>query len=253
MSLQTHTIIGRKPVLEAIKSGAEIERVYIIRGNKGGIISEIFREAKKRNIKINEVPQQKIQQYSKSENTQGVVALKSSFNYCGLDDILSGIKNKIADQEDYKPLILILEQIQDTHNLGAILRTAEAAGVDGVIITKHNSAPVNATVEKTSAGAVSHLKIHQANNLVNTLKVLKDEGFWIIGSTLADSKSMYELDFNLPAALIVGNEEKGIRKLTTENCDFLVNIPMTGKIQSLNVSVAAGILLYEIFKQRNEF
>ncbi len=250
MALRTHYIIGRKPVLEAIKSGAEIERIYIVRGNKGGIIIDIFREAKKRNIKVNEVPQQKIQQYSKSENSQGVVALKSSFNYSGLEEILVPVKKKKDSNPDYKPLLLILEQIQDTHNTGAILRTAEAAGVDGIIITKHNSAPINATVEKTSAGAVSHLKIHQANNLVNTLKVLKDEGFWIFGSTLGGSKPMYELDFNLPAAVIVGNEEKGIRKLTADNCDFLINIPMTGKIQSLNVSVAAGVLLYEVIRQR---
>lgn len=250
MSLQSHIIVGRKPVLEAVKSGADIERIYISKGNKGGIIVDISREAKKRAIKINEVPDQKIRSYSKSENTQGVVAIKSSFGYCGLDEILHGIKKKISADPGYKPLLLILEQIQDTHNLGAILRTADASGVDGVIITRHHSAPVNSTVEKTSAGAVSYLKIHQANNLVNTIKLLKDEGFWIFGSTLADSKSMYETDFNTPAALIVGNEEKGIRKLTSENCDFLVNIPMSGKIQSLNVSVAAGILLFEVSRQR---
>jgi 23S rRNA (guanosine2251-2'-O)-methyltransferase len=250
LSLNSNIIIGRKPVLEAIKSETEIERIYITRGTKGGIIIDIFREAKKRNIKVNEVPQQKIQQFGKFENTQGVVALRSSFDYCSLDDILSVIRTKTITKSDYKPLILILEHIQDTHNLGAILRTAEAVGVDGVIVTKHNSAPVNATVEKTSVGAISYIKIHQASNLINTVKILKEEGFWIFGSSLEKSKSVYDLDFGIPTALIMGNEEKGIRKLTAENCDFLVNIPMTGKIQSLNVSVAAGILLFEMYRQR---
>ena len=251
MSLETNIIIGRKPVLEAIKSGVEIERIYIARGTKGGVIIDIFREAKKRNIKINEVPQQKLQQFGNFENMQGVVATRSSFDYCSLEEILTKIKTKTMTRDNYKPLLLILEQIQDTHNLGAILRTAEAVGVDGVIITKHNSAPVNATVEKTSAGAISHIKIHQAGNIVNTIKILKEEGFWIFGSTLENSVSMYDLDFGVPSVLIMGNEEKGIRKLTAENCDFLVNIPMTGNIQSLNVSVAAGILLFEMYRQRN--
>ena len=156
------------------------------------------------------------------------------------------------------PLLLVLDSIQDTHNLGAILRTAECSEVHGIIVTKHNSAPLNETVVKTSAGATEFLKICPVNNLSNTLKELKDNGFWIIGSSLdkspdgsAQSNIYSQIDYKIPLALVVGNEEKGIRRLTANNCDILVNIPMRGKIQSLNVSVATGILLFEILRQRN--
>ena len=152
----------------------------------------------------------------------------------------------------------MLDSIQDTHNLGAILRTAECSDVHGIIVTKHNSAPVNETVVKTSAGATELLKICPVNNLSNILKELKDNGFWIIGSYLEDSSEWSQklkdytlVDYKVPVALVVGNEEKGIRRLTAENCDILVNIPMRGKIQSLNVSVATGILLFEMLRQRN--
>ena len=149
-------------------------------------------------------------------------------------------------------LYLILDSIQDTHNLGAILRTAECAGVDGVILTKHNSAPLNETVTKTSAGATEHLKICLVDNLVNAIKELKENKFWIFGSYLNEAKEFTAADYKLPAAIIVGNEEKGIRKLVAENCDFLIKIPMLGKIQSLNVSVSAGILLFEVLRQRSK-
>ncbi|MCJ7650609.1 MAG: 23S rRNA (guanosine(2251)-2'-O)-methyltransferase RlmB, partial [Candidatus Lokiarchaeota archaeon] len=149
------------------------------------------------------------------------------------------------------PLLLILDSIQDTHNVGAILRTADCSGVSGIIITKHNSAPINETVVKTSAGATEHVKICQVNNLSQAIKELKDNGFWIVGSSLEGSKPYTEVDYKIPIAVIVGNEEKGIKKLTAENCDFLVYIPMKGKIQSLNVSVATGILLFEILRQRS--
>ena len=158
--------------------------------------------------------------------------------YFSLQDIIQSSKEKTY------PLILILDSIQDTHNLGAILRTAECAGVDGVLITKHNSAPINETVTKTSAGAIEHLKICLVDNLVNAIKELKDNGFWIFGSYLNDAKHYDMMDYKLPAAIILGNEEKGIRKLVAENCDFLIKIPMLGKIQSLNVSVSAGILTF---------
>jgi 23S rRNA (guanosine2251-2'-O)-methyltransferase len=161
-----------------------------------------------------------------------------------LENIISGAKSSS------NPLILILDSIQDTHNVGAILRTAECSGVNGVIVTKYNSAPINATVVKTSAGATEHVKIAQVNNLANTIKVLKESGFWIVGSSLDDAKLYTEVDFTVPIALIVGNEEKGIRKLTADKCDFMVKIPMAGKLQSLNVSVATGILLFEVMRQR---
>jgi len=144
----------------------------------------------------------------------------------------------------------VLDSIQDPHNLGAILRTAECAGVDGVVITKHHSAPVNETVAKTSAGAAEILKIAPVNNLSQALKELKENGFWIAGTSLENSKNYLETDYKIPLALILGNEEKGIRRLTAESCDFLIKIPLKGKIQSLNVSVAAGVILFEILRKR---
>ena len=237
-------IVGRKPVLEAINSGEPIEQVYLLFGQKGSIIEAIRIASKKKGIKCNEIPSNKFKTYSDRPNTQGVIALKSSHTFFSIEEIIEDSK-----KEKY-PLVLLLDSIQDTHNLGAILRTAECSGVTGVVITKHNSAPVNATVAKTSAGASEHVKICPVSNLVHTIDLLKDKGFWIIGSSLENSKDYTDQDYKMPVALIIGNEEKGIRRLTAEKCDFLVKIPMTGKIQSLNVSVAAGVLLFEILKQR---
>lgn len=237
-------IIGRKPVLEAINSGEDLEQVYILFGQRGSIITAIRVAAKKRGIKCSEVPADKFRAIADHSNAQGVAAKKPEHKFYSLDEIISSSKqNKF-------PLLLLLDSIQDTHNLGAILRTAESSGVDGVVITKHNSAPVNQTVIKTSAGATEYVKICQVNNLAQAIKELKDNGYWIVGSSLENSKDYTEVDYKMPAALILGNEEKGIRRLTAEACDFLVKIPMKGKIQSLNVSVSAGILLYEILQQR---
>jgi len=245
-------IIGRKPVLEAINSSEEIEQVYILFGQQGKIINTIRAAAKKRGIKCNQIPLEKFRTLIQNRNAQGVAAVKQSQKFYSLNDIISWSKNSPS------PLILILDSIQDTHNVGAILRTAECSGVDGVIVTKHNSAPINETVVKTSAGATEHVKIAQVNNLANTIDELKENGFWIVGSSLEpaspagrNAKPYTGIDYKIPVALIVGNEEKGIRKLTADKCDFLVEIPMTGKLQSLNVSVATGILLFEITRQRN--
>jgi 23S rRNA (guanosine2251-2'-O)-methyltransferase len=237
-------IIGRKPVLEAINSGEELEQVYILYGQKGNIIDAIRVAAKKRRIKINQIPLEKFRILIQSTNAQGVAAIKPAYKFHSLDDIISYAKSSS------NPLILILDSIQDTHNVGAILRTAECSGVNGIVVTKHNSAPINATVVKTSAGATEHVKIAQINNLANTIKVLKENGFWIVGTSLENAKPYTEVDFTIPIAIIVGNEEKGIRKLTADKCDFLVKIPMAGKLQSLNVSVATGILLFEVMRQR---
>lgn len=238
-------IYGRKPVLEAIKSDAELEVIYISYGQHGEIISQIFSAAKKRGIKISQLSTSKFELLSEGSNAQGVIALKVTQKYFDLGELIDSAKNSSP------PLLLLLDSIQDPHNLGAILRTAECAGVDGVIVTTNQSTPITDTVEKISAGAVSHLKICKVNNLVQTIQQLKKEGYWIAGSHLStESKNFTEQDYKMPIALIVGNEEKGIRKLVAENCDFLVKIPMKGKIDSLNVSVAAGILLFEINRQR---
>lgn len=238
-------IIGRKPVLEAINSGAEIEVVYVSFGQHGDAINRIFTAAKKNGIKVSQVSPQKFNSIAKNEDAQGVVAFKSTQKFYELGDLIDEAKKSAH------PLLLLLDSIQDPHNLGAILRTAECAGVDGVIVTTNQSSPITETVEKISAGAVSYVKVCRVTNLVQTMNILKEEGFWTVGTSLNNSKNYSEMDYKMPVALVMGNEEKGIRKLVAETCDFLVKIPMQGKVDSLNVSVATGVLLFEINRQRN--
>ncbi len=238
-------IYGRIPVLEAIKSGTEIQAIYMAHGVKGDNITEIINLAKRKNISISTISPAKIEAVLGKVNNQGVYALLQDFKLSDYDLIIKKAKKKEF------PLVLILDSIQDPHNLGAILRTAEGSGVDGVFITAHNSAKITETVEKTSAGAVFHLNICVVSNINNLINDLKKDGFWVCGSLLSDDAKNYtKIDYKIPLALVLGNEGKGIRKLVSENCDFLAKIPMLGKIDSLNVSVSAGILLYEILKQR---
>ncbi len=237
-------IIGRKPVLEAINSGAEIEVIYVSFGQHGEAINRIYTAAKKNGIKVSQVSSQKFNSIAKNEDTQGVVAFKTTQKFYELGELIEETK-KVKN-----PVLLLLDSIQDPHNLGAILRTAECAGVDGVIVTTNQSSPITETVEKISAGAVSYVKICRVHNLVQTMNVLKEEGFWAVGTSLNNSKDYSAMDYKMPVALVMGNEEKGIRKLVAETCDFLVNIPMLGKVDSLNVSVATGVLLFEINRQR---
>lgn len=254
-------IIGRKPVLEALNSDEELSQVFILFGQEGGIIDAIRAAAKKKGIKVNQVPYEKFRQITQSKIAQGVAAIKSSQRYYTLQEIIQSAQSKIELHKkalslgeglgEAFPLLLILDSIQDTHNVGAILRSADCSGVDGIIVTKHNSAPINETVVKTSAGASEHVKIAQVNNLSQTIDELKQNGFWIVGSYLEGAKDYTKVNYKMPIAVIVGNEEKGIRKLTADKCDYLVRIPMKGKIQSLNVSVATGVLLFEILRQRN--
>ncbi|MGE5681069.1 MAG: 23S rRNA (guanosine(2251)-2'-O)-methyltransferase RlmB [Bacillota bacterium] len=237
-------IIGRKPVLEAIKSGEAIEQIYILFGQKGPAIFEIQKLAKHSGIKLTEIPQKRFNELSSDIHTQGVIAVKLNQKYFELEELIDKAKKSAY------PLLLALDSIQDPHNLGAILRSAECSGVDGVILTKHNSASVTETVVKTSAGASEHIPIAKVSNLSQALKELKEAGFWIAGSYLEGAKDYSEMDYKMPVVLVMGNEEKGLRRLTAENCDFLIKIPMKGKIQSLNVSVATGVILFEIQRQR---
>ncbi|MGE5438572.1 MAG: 23S rRNA (guanosine(2251)-2'-O)-methyltransferase RlmB [Bacteroidota bacterium] len=239
-------IIGRKPVLEALSSGEVIEQIYVLFGQKSPAIYEIQKLARQKGIKIVELPQAKFGAISQDPHTQGVIAIKSSQKYFELDELIREAKKSPL------PFLLVLDSIQDPHNLGAIIRSAECAGVDGIIVTKHNSATVTETVVKTSAGATEHARICKVSNLSQALKTLKEEGFWVMGSYLEGAKDYSETDYKLPLALVVGNEEKGLRRLTAESCDFLIKIPMKGKIQSLNVSVATGVLLFEVLRQRSK-
>lgn len=238
-------IFGRKPVLEALKSKSEIDQIYLQFGLHGEIVDQIKFFSKKNNVKISQLSPQKFNKLAEGKNTQGIIAVKNNFSYSEIDKIL-------IDAENSKyPLLLLLDSIQDPHNFGAIIRTAECAGVNGIITTIKNSASVNDTVEKISAGATNHIKIARVNNLVNTIHILKQSGYWIVGSKLGNSQNYTSIDYKQPIALIIGNEEKGIRPLIAEKCDFLAEIPMKGKIQSLNVSVATGVFLFEINRQRN--
>jgi 23S rRNA (guanosine2251-2'-O)-methyltransferase len=231
-------IFGRKPVLEALYAGAQITKIYIQFGSHGETIDKIRIVARKKNIAVQELSADKISAFAPQAQTQGVVALRSQLRAYRLDELL------LPKDTQPVPRYLALDSIQDPHNVGAIFRTAEAAGVNGIIITKHHSAPINDTVFKTSAGAVDLLKIAYVDNMVNALQYCKDQGYWTVGAVLNADKDHRTIDKNLPLIYIVGNEEKGIRPLVQRHCDFLVTIPMKGKINSLNVSVATGILLF---------
>jgi len=237
-------IFGRRPVLEVLKSDEQLEKIYLLFGQTGEIIYEIRKLAKQHKIPLTELPFDKFKKISSASNTQGIIALKSTQKYFSVEELID-----FSKQSKY-PTLLILDSIQDPHNLGAVLRTAECVGVDGIIITTHNSASINETVVKTSAGAVEHLKITKITNLPQLLDLLKEEGFWIVGSSLVNAIDFHQPDYKIPIAIVIGNEEKGIRSIVAKKCDYLIKIPMAGQIQSLNVSVATGVLLYEIERQR---
>ena len=236
---------GRNSVIELLESGRDINKIFIQAGEKHGSINKIIAMAKTRKIIITEVSKEKINQMSQTENHQGVIAIVPPFNYCEVEDILFEANSR---QED--PFVVLLDGIEDPHNLGSIIRTAETAGVHGIIIPKRRAAAVNATVNKTSAGAVEHMKIARVNNLVETIKYLKKQGIWIYGTDMDTNTYYYDQDLKGPLALVIGSEGFGMSRLVKENCDFLIKIPMKGKITSLNASVSAGIVIYEAVKQR---
>lgn len=241
-------IEGRNSVIELLESGRDINKIFIAEGEKHGSINKIIAMARQRKIVISEISKAKLNQMAQTENNQGVIAVVPPFNYCEVEDILEEANNKKE-----KPFILILDGIEDPHNLGSIIRTAETAGVHGIIIPKRRAVAVNATVSKVSAGAVEHMKIARVNNINETIKLLKDNGVWVYGTDMQASKYYYEEDYRGAVAIIIGSEGFGMNRLVKENCDFLVKIPMKGKITSLNASVSSGIVMYEVVKQRRDF
>lgn len=238
-------IVGRNSVLELLESDKDINKIYVQTGEKHGSINKIISIAKKKKIIISEVDKQKINALAPNMNHQGVIAIVPPFNYCEIEDILEEAKLKNED-----PFVVILDGIEDVHNLGSIIRTAETAGVHGIIIPKRRAASVNSTVNKVSAGAVSHMKIARVNNINETISYLKDNGLWICGTDMDTKTYYYEQDLKGPIGIVIGSEGYGMSRLVKENCDFLVKIPMKGKITSLNASVSAGIVIYEVVKQR---
>ena len=236
---------GRNAVIELLESGRDINKIFILEGERHGSINKIIAMAKERKIVLTMVNKTKLNQMAQTENNQGVIAIVPPFDYCEVEDILENAK-----QREEKPFILILDGIEDPHNLGSIIRTAETAGVHGIIIPKRRSASVNSTVSKVSAGAVEHMKIARVNNINETIKCLKENDVWICGTDMDAKKYYYQEDYKGPIAIVIGSEGFGMSRLVKENCDFLVKIPMKGKITSLNASVSAGIVIYEAVKQR---
>ena len=237
---------GRNAVLELLESGKDINKIYITSGEKKGSINKIIAIAKEKRIVIVEKDKRQMDIIAGTENYQGVIAIVPPFEYSEIEDIID-----VAKEKNEKPFILILDSIEDPHNLGAIIRTAEAAGVHGIIIPKRRAVAVNSTVTKVACGATEYLKIARVNNIVDAINKLKNNGIWIYGTSLDANNFYNQQDYNESIAIVIGNEEKGISDLVKKNCDFLVKIPMKGNIESLNASVSAGIIIYEALKQRD--
>ena len=237
---------GRNAVLELLESGRDINKILVANGEKHGSIHKILAIAKERKIIVTEMERNKLNQIAQTPNNQGVIAIVPPYDYCEVEDILEEAKRK-----DEMPFILILDGIEDPHNLGSIIRTAETAGVHGIIIPKRRAASVNSTVSKVSAGAVEYMKIARVNNINETIRYLKEQDVWICGTDM-DTNTIYtKQDYKMPIAIVIGSEGFGMSRLVKENCDFLVKIPMKGKITSLNASVSAGIIMYEVVKNTN--
>lgn len=237
-------IEGRNPVIEAIKNDREIDKLMIANGAKEGSIKKIIAMAKEKNIVIQYVDKHKLDEISTSHAHQGVIASVSEYEYYELDELIQSVTEKGED-----PFFIILDEITDPHNLGSIIRTADAVGAHGVIIPKRRSVHITPTVVKASAGAVEYVPVCKVTNIVNTIKTLKEHGLWIAAADM-DGQTFYEQNLTGPIGLVIGSEGFGISRLVKKNCDFTVKMPMVGNVTSLNASVAGSILLYEIFKQR---
>lgn len=237
-------IIGRNPVGEAVSSGREIESIYVAKGNRTGSIVGILAKAKKRNIVIKDVDIKKLDFMAGHSNHQGIIATVSMKEYSSIDDIF-----EYANEKNEKPFIIVLDCIEDPHNLGAIIRSAECAGAHGVIIKSRNAAGLSYSTMKASAGALEYMRVAKVNNISNAVEELKKKGCWVFAADM-NGEDYTECDFSGSIALVVGNEGKGISRLVREKCDTIVSLPLKGKINSLNASVAAGILMYKIIEKR---
>lgn len=235
---------GRNAVLEALRAGRSVDKIYVQLGSSDGPIQTILREAKKHDTIVSFVTKERLNQMSETGNHQGVIAMAASYEYVSVEEILAR-----AGEKEEAPFLFLLDGIEDPHNLGAIIRTANLAGAHGVIITKHRAAGLTATVAKASAGAVNYTPVAKVTNLTNTIEQLKKEGIWFVCADMGGTR-MYDLDLRGPVGLVIGNEGEGVSRLVREKCDFIASIPMKGDIDSLNASVAAGVLAYEIVRQR---
>lgn len=237
-------IEGRNAVLEAYRSGKTIDKLFVLDGCQDGPVKSITREARKHDSIINYVSKERLDQLSETGKHQGVIAVSAAYSYAEVEDIL-----QIARDKGEAPFVFILDGIEDPHNLGAIIRTANLAGAHGVIIPKRRAVGLTPTVAKTSAGAINYTPVAKVTNISNTIKELKDQGMWFVCADMGGTE-MYDLNLTGSIGLVIGNEGDGVSKLVKENCDMVASIPMKGDIDSLNASVAAGVLAYEIVRQR---
>ncbi|MCR5195156.1 MAG: 23S rRNA (guanosine(2251)-2'-O)-methyltransferase RlmB [Pseudobutyrivibrio sp.] len=244
MRYEEFTIEGRNAVLEAFRSGKTIDKLFVAEGNEDGSIQTIIREAKKNDVILNFVKRERLDQMSKTKKHQGVIAYAAAYEYATVEDILENA----ADKQE-APFIIVLDNIEDPHNLGAIIRTANLAGAHGVIIPKRRAVGLTATVARTSAGALNFTPVAKVTNISKTIEELKKQGIWFVCADMGGT-SMYDLDLKGPIGLVIGNEGEGVSRLVKEKCDFVASIPMHGNIDSLNASVATGVLAFEIVRQR---
>ncbi len=240
----TTWIEGRNAVLEAFRSGKTIDKLYVLNGCQDGPVRTIVREAKKHGTILNFVDKERLNHLSETGKHQGVIACAAAYAYAEVEDML-----RLAKERGEDPFLILLDNIEDPHNLGAIIRTANLAGAHGVIIPKRRSAGLTATVAKTSAGALNYTPVAKVTNLVRTMEELKEKGLWFVCADMG-GESMYRLNLKGPIGLVIGNEGEGVSRLVKEACDFVAAIPMKGEIDSLNASVATGVLAYEIVRQR---
>ncbi|KRE06676.1 23S rRNA (guanosine2251-2'-O)-methyltransferase [Priestia megaterium] len=238
-------IIGRNPVLEALKSGRDINKLWIAEGSQGGSMGQITQLAKRNGVLVQFVPKKKIEQMVDGIH-QGVAAQVAAYQYAELDDLFN-----LAEKRNESPFFLLLDELEDPHNLGSIMRTADAVGAHGIIIPKRRSVGLTATVAKASTGAIEHVPVARVTNLSRTIDELKGRGVWIVGTDAKESDDYRNLDGGMPLTLVIGSEGKGMSRLIREKCDFLVQLPMVGHVTSLNASVAASLLMYEVYRKRH--
>lgn len=244
MRYEEFTIEGRNAVIEAFRSNKTIDKLFILDKCQDGPIKTILREAKKQDTIIQFVSKERLDQLSKTGHHQGAIAMAAAYEYAEVSEILEAAKEK-----GEPPFLFILDEIEDPHNLGAIIRTANLVGAHGVIIPKRRAVGLTATVAKTSAGAINYTPVAKVTNIKKTMEELKKEGLWFVCADM-DGEVMYDLDLKGPIGIVIGNEGQGVSRLVKETCDFTASIPMKGEIDSLNASVAAGVLAYEVFRQR---
>ena len=244
MRYEELTIEGRNAVMEAFRSGKTIDKLFVLKNCQDGPVNSILREARKHDVIVSFVAKERLDQMSKTGKHQGVIASAAAYEYAEVEDILN-----LAREKGEPPFIFLLDNIEDPHNLGAIIRTANLAGAHGVIIPKRHAVGLTATVAKTSAGALNYTPVAKVTNLGATMEELKQEGLWFVCADMGGT-TMYDLNLTGPIGLVIGNEGEGVGRLVKEKCDYVASIPMKGNIDSLNASVAAGVLAYEIVRQR---